>query len=241
MIVISNGVPKSGTTLLRYYTYQLMHLYSSCSAQELLRKYIKNGTLRGSGEYVEKIDERSLDIISCISAREGDLLVKTHMPPTYTLLRALSQKRILMTFIFRDPRDVILSAMDHRLRTLFDADPVFKDFISVSEGTRRTAVWFRSAVAWVDYGLPCIFRYENLVQQPEHEIERLSKYLNIPVSIDVIDSIISTEQSSRLPGKNQLNKGEMRRFEREMTTEEIAFCDKVLSRQITRLGYELHR
>ncbi len=75
MIIISNGFPKSASTLLFLYTEELLLRSRRPAAQEKFRKQNAEGFIAHFG---------ITDILRILrlSILHGDLVIKTHTPPT---------------------------------------------------------------------------------------------------------------------------------------------------------------
>jgi hypothetical protein len=164
-------------------------------------------------------------------------VVKTHTPPTPYLQSLIEQGNVKITFCFRDPRDMILSAIDHRRRSENDEKPVFTEFTTVLESLDTARWWCQMACDWIQSELPLLFRYDAIVKYPGDQLRRLGDYLDLVVEDEIIDQILTAEQQSRKVGNNEFNRGQLLRYPREMTRTEIKACNRELGDLIERLGF----
>ncbi len=234
---------KSASTLLAYYTASLIRHYFPENGQRALCEAIGSGRLDGAVSadvaFVRSIGHRELDLISEIASSAGPVVVKIHSDPEPVLLGSLESGRIRMTFIHRDPRDMILSAMDHCLQTRGTEDASLQEFTSVRDSIASARGWAAMACGWVGSGLARVVLYTDLVSGPARELARLADYLGIPAEPDVVNGLIKEEIARRRRGWNRFNRGELIRYNREMSQEDQALCNRELGELITKLGYQL--
>lgn len=144
------------------------------------------------------------------------------------------------TITYRDPRDVILSAIDHGRRTrasglccdggfvqyqtVLDSIPMVQHLISKFERWhQRTSVY-------------CV-KYENMMQNPQRELTAMTKFLNWDVSEKAIEKAVESEQKERNKRLN-FNKGTTERWKHEMSAEEIEATSKAFYPFLKKMGYE---
>jgi hypothetical protein len=241
MLVISSGMAKSASTLLLWYTRQILAASYSATGQGTFRKLVAAKTLTGVGDYVSVLDERSIGFLLELSRREGPVVVKTHHNLTPLLRTHLKRSDVRATFCHRDPRDMILAGMDHHARSQEEGKVVFERYTSVRASLPETRRWCQRACDWVDSGLACVFRYADLVSDPQQALVRLCSYLQVPVDQELIRRILAEERARRARGRNQFNKGALTRYRDEMNEAEIRLCDRKLGRYLRRLGYPVER
>jgi len=141
------------------------------------------------------------------------------------------------TFCYRDPRDMILSAMDHRERAARNGRTVFEQFTSVADSLEQATYWCRMSCTWVESQLAELFQYVDTVSNPGRQIQRLADFLNIEVSNEEIEHIMAREDRQKSVGWCEFNKGDLSRYKQEMQPEEIALCNERLGPYIRQLGF----
>jgi len=238
MLIISNAMPKSASSLLLWYTTQLLANAFPSTGQKALGQLISNREIEGSGEFVTKLNEEAMLRLLDLSEKEGPVVIKTHhrLTPLLKLLLRSSDK-IKATFIHRDPRDMILSAVDHHMRSGQEAQPAFQEWSSVSESIEAARWCCYMSCEWVESNVACIFRYTDLIRTTMKELIRLCTYLGISVDNSTLEKIIVTERTGRSPGWNQFNRGALSRYPLEMNPQEIEICNRELGSYIHKLGY----
>jgi len=241
MLVISNGAPKSGTTLYYYYTRNLVQRNFETTSHDVLRDLTKRGKLPGIGNFLREINPRILTELQAIVQENGPLVIKVHEPANRNLLEQLQNKSILMTYGHRDPRDMILSGMDHHSRVVPNGNTRLNGFVDFSSALSVAANWAGYSLEWAQSELAHVYTYKDLVTDAKTEIHRLANYLQIDVSDSEIETILSMEKESRSIGKREYNKGTLSRFQSEMSSDQLLRCSVKLGRNLQLLGYESTR
>jgi hypothetical protein len=122
--------------------------------------------------------------------------------------------------IYRDCRDVTASYLE-RVRTDWRGKQVLSSFDTPGKIASR---WL-SAITWMNrhQNKVCTIRYEDLVQQPEHEIEKLSQCLNVDPTGFSKELIYGTSVGS---------------YRHRLSAEELSAVMEVAGQRMTELGYD---
>ncbi len=237
MLVLSNSLPKSGSTLFRNYTTALVALRHGPRGQQALRDLARSGRIALVGGFLPRPDGPALDDLARAS-RSCPIVVKVHAQPTQAIRDRLGPA-CRVTYCIRDPRDVFVSARDHAQRTRNETQPMFDAFLSEDAGIAALRRMLDAAVEWLDAGLLLLVRYEDLVPAPGRELRRLASWLGIEASPDEIDAIVRAERQSRRPGQHNLNTGELNRYRSMMNPALRRRIETELGGQIRALGYPI--
>jgi hypothetical protein len=184
--------------------------------------------------------------------------IKTHHAPTATLKYFMAKGRFRATYIYRDPRDVIVSALElgKKLREKGNTERYFRI------GPYRSFARFytlEGAIRWVNWQLyprwkkwtncrnVLTTKYENLILDKLIELRRLADFLEIKVDDDQLKCIIKKyepDSSGKIqgdfwrPGRGYLlNKGIIGRYKKELSQKEQELCWKHLKTCLTMMGY----
>ena len=241
MLVLSNGIPKSGSTLFSWMQKEILMRTITNNGQLLIEQDISNKQINGIGHFVNGIeDKNTLQTLISLSDKYGPFLIKGHTKLTNELKEAIIQKKVVVTFIHRDPRDILLSIIDHGQRSnSTNSSRFFAQFQSIEQTIPFVIQQCKDALEWVNFNYAMIFRYYDLISNPQDEILRFCRLINLEVSKKVIDEIIETYTGSPITGVRQYNTGKLLRYKEEMTMEEIKFCNNSLSYYIKELGYQI--
>ena len=235
MIVINNGVPKSATTLIMEYQKSLI---MASSSQNGLEEWVtqNNGSI-----FIPSIQDTHLETLLRIEREFGDLVIKMHRPPSETNTRRLVEEfSARVTCCYRDPRDIVLSAMDHGVRTRngLDKSGAFGNIITVEDGAREFKQWARIYYGWEKYGRALMIKYEDLMADRLSILTRVANFLEMHPGKQALERICDKHEREKKSAWN-FNKGTSYRWKSEMTSDQLERCNELLSEDITRMGYTI--
>ncbi len=240
MLVLCNSMCKSASSIFCWYAEEVVYgTYPDVNGRDALRALTRSGKLDGKSHFVNlPIDEQKIEQLLALAAEHGPTVAKVHCPLTPLLREKIESGEILSTFCYRDPRDMILSAMEHRVRALKAGENLFSEFTSVDASLDIAEYLSRTACDWLESTLVPTFPYVQIVRQPELQIERLARYLNIDFFKQQILETLRRERERRRTGWYEFNGAHLARYRNEMTPVEIQRCDERLGDCIRRLGFD---
>ena len=198
MLILSNSMCKSASTVIWWYTEQMIYDAHPTNGRAAIRDLTSSGDIAGTGSFVDHpLTDEKIDRLIKLAAKHGPTVVKVHCFLTPYLREVLNGGDALATFCYRDPRDMILSAMDHRERASKDGRTVFEHFTSVENSLEQATYWCRMSCTWVQSGLAELFQYVDTVSNPVGQIHRIAEYFNIPIADQQIETIMQRENSQR--------------------------------------------
>ncbi|GAB4134560.1 MAG: hypothetical protein Fur0041_07970 [Bacteroidia bacterium] len=178
-----------------------------------------------------------------VSLFKGHIAVKTHDGAGF-FIRILIRLRLAKGFYsVRDPRDALLSAMDHarKGRTTQQpsaSDKAFAVFHSGDDLYPALQMHFQRFLSWKKFG-KCIFpRYEDVIDKETDTIQTLCDYTGIQPAKKNIAEIASDFIRNKEHTPN-FNKGLKSRYSSEMSVEEIKETELQLKNCILEMGYTI--
>lgn len=243
MIYLSIGMPKSGSTLFSWLQKELIANAYPKNGQNRLEELIHSGLIPGSGHFIENPGKNDIiDKLIEISEDFGPILIKSHTVANGNLLAMAQQGNVLITLIHRDPRDVILSAIDagNRAKNNRLVDDFFTRFTKVSDAIDPVRKFCHNTISWLSTGLVHEFRYADLVTKPAQTIGNFCDLARLQTPDSVVSEIVKHYMTRQTPGIRQFNTGRTTRFESEMLDEDITLCNNELGWELERLGYSLY-
>lgn len=238
MFVLSIGMQKSASLLLTRYTINLIRSAFPSNGQLEFEGLIRDGVLQGVGCFPWGGWERKGELLCDLAEKHGPFVVKSHTPLTQPIERLIAAGA-KATFTMRDPRDILLSLVDHGALNKARGGGVFEEHTTVANTLPKVMEICVCAYTWSQSDLPCIFRYRDLVSQAHVEIARLARFLGIDTDQKTIDAIVEKERCKREKGKDCFNTGLLTRFRDEMSSDDIKLCNDTLGFYIKELGYSL--
>lgn len=245
MIVISAGLPKSGSGLLFNLTNDLLEAAGNAGIRDLREQYHLENLLKHLNCNIGTPDWAALRRLLPMHFRGHRFVVKTHQGPNPAVRRLMKIGIVRATFIFRDPRDVVLSAMDHGIRIRAEGNNhTFAKCHSVKDTVPLTLKWLDETTPWMKESRVLWLRYEDLLAEPVRHLEKLAAFLKIDYRSSGIDlaGLYEKYNVSRNSDADTLglhwNRGIAGRFRREMPREHLYFSNRAFREYLPALGYE---
>lgn len=244
MIVLSAGLPKSGSGLLFNLTNDLLEQSGQKGIRQLRDEYGLQDLLNYPNCNIGEPDWAGLRRVLPLHFRGHRFVVKTHCGPN-RVVRRLARLRILrVTYIYRDPRDVLLSAMDHGRKLRAEGKThTFAQCHSVDDTIPRVLVWLKETSAWLRIPTTLNLKYEELVAEPVAVMKRLSAFMNInPVRRGIdLDAVFSRYDVHGSADAQRLglhwNKGIAGRYREALSQEDLEKCNRAFRKYLEMLDY----
>jgi hypothetical protein len=240
MIVLSVGMPRAGSGWHYNLVHDLMKTTGSADAREIRERYGLQHILTEVNCNIGVLSARRLALVTPPALMGNTFVIKAHAGPTSAsrLLQRLGLLRI--TYIYRDPRDAMLSAYEYGQRALEKGRPNafshLTDFQkSVGFITEYVRIWER----WTKERDVLIARYEDLLTNYDHEVARLVQFLKLDGNKPNVQKVIDVYRPSAAEGQQGLHfyKGKIGRFREVYSAEEQAILNERLRPYLGRMGY----
>lgn len=149
-----------------------------------------------------------------------------------------------VVYIYRDPRDVVLSAMDHGNRILekgerhtFAAMTTFDSAVNALQG------WLKVWESYAKLGRVHMVKYEDLMSDPFGTMRSLCSYLRLRIpGQETFESIFwkynPENTDADLTGLHY-NKAVVYRYKTEMPSEQNEAIQSQFRNEMVRMGYEM--
>jgi len=232
---------KSGTAYIYNILNDLLINSGNADAREIKRKYGLEKQMRLYNNNVGLMKRKTLLKLILISLIERAFVVKTHRGPT-RLLNFLSKFGLIKTiYIYRDPRDVLLSAIDHGKRIIARGDDhTFAQMVDFYTALRNVKKW---TGIWQIYNkdatVLCI-KYEDLRLRPFQVLNKIMGYLNIHVNRNKVEEILfmynKENKNANMRGLHY-NKAKINRHKAEFSEKQMIEFSNELGDEITAMGY----
>jgi hypothetical protein len=229
MLIISYGIPKSGSTL----TFELLNgmLASIGHKQTRLADGIVSA---GHGiNFLEKVNPTVVEGLLGALPRGGHVCVKTHARIDRTTFRLLedlhTQRKVQVVASYRDPRDICLSLMDAGARARAKGTKAFSectDLASVVPKVERQLGVFRT---WAAITGALRLGYDLVAFSPDKAIDAIEAVLGI-----ASDRAVAKRHAFE-DAFTQKNKGVRSRWQRELSAEQQEELATVFDKFIRRV------
>jgi hypothetical protein len=247
VIILSAGMPKAGTGWYFNLTNDLLIGAGYQDVREIRSRFRLYSILRFHNCNVEQLTLFRLAPLTIPHLLGNTFVVKTHGRPTHALCVLMSARAIKATYIYRDPRDVALSAFEagQKIRARGEShsfaalDSIKTAVLRVS--SRYLATWDAwMALSQARPNQILLVRYEDLVADTTAEMKRLIGFLHLDVPAENRSTIAATYQSDEVRADEQVlhfNRGIVGGFRSKMNTEELELCKLHFGSYVHKMGY----
>jgi sulfotransferase family protein len=242
MIVLSVGMPRAGSGWHYNLIHDLMGTTNCAEARDIRVKYHLQNILTEVNNNIGVLSIRRLGMVAIPALMGNTFVIKAHAGPTATsrLLQRLGLLRI--TYIYRDPRDAMLSAFEFGQRALTKGRPnAFSHLTDFQKSLDFMMDYVRIWEKWSNEKDVLTARYEDLLTNYDAELTRLVGFLKVDESNPAAQKVIETYRSGAIEGQQGLHfyKGRIGRFLEAYSAEERDVLAKKFGPALKRMGYEV--
>jgi len=244
MIVLSVGMPRAGSGWHYNLVHDLMATTGCDDARDIRQKFGLQGILTEVNCNIGILSPRRLIMVTRPALLGHTFVIKAHSGPTIWA-RALIQAGLLRTtYIYRDPRDTMLSAYDYGKRVLEkqgrpNAFSHLTDF-------QKTLDFFTEYVhdweKWMQVPGVLTSRYEDLLQNYDSEVEKLVEFLRLEPASEAVKSVVEKYRpAGQAQGQQGTHffKGQVGRFRERYSEEEQKILAERFGPFLKKMGYEI--
>lgn len=242
MLVISAGMQKSGSAYIYNLINDILISSGKPDARKVKDKYGLKEVMKWHNNNIGQLEKGLLTKLVLLSLIEGKFVVKTHSGPSRFHNLLLRLKLIKTIYVYRDPRDVLLSAQDHGRKIIDDGDDhTFAQMIDFNDAFNNVKIWANIFKSYKKNKSVLLIRYEDMIDAPMVELQNICSYLNVGVSEEILKMIL-TKYDRKNPNANMtglhFNKGITYRYRNELTDPQIDRFSSELGIVIEEMGYD---
>ena len=242
MIVLSVGMPRAGSGWHYNLVNDLMKTTGCADAREIRERYSLQHILTEVNCNIGVLSARRLALVTLPALMGNTFVIKAHAGPT-SVSRILQRLGLLrITYIYRDPRDAVLSAYEYGQRALKNGRPnAFSHLTDFQKSVDFIMDYVRIWERWVKERNVLIARYEDLLTNYDHEVRRLVEFLKLNENKAEIRKVIDGYRPGAAQGQqgHHFYKGKVGRFRESYSAEEQATLNQKLAPYLERMGYEI--
>ena len=242
MIVLSVGMPRAGSGWHYNLVHDLMQTTGCAEAREIRERYGLQHILTEVNCNIGVLSARRLALVTLPALLGNTFVIKAHSGPT-TASRLLQRLGLLrITYIYRDPRDAMLSAYDYGQRALQKGRPnAFSHLTDFQKSLDFIMEYVRIWEKWMNEQNVLVARYEDLLTNYDREVSRLVSFLKLDGNEPAVQNVIDRYHPGAAEGQQGLHyyKGKIGRFRESYRAEEQAILNQKLAPYLKRMGYEL--
>lgn len=241
MIVLSVGMPRAGSGWHYNLIHDLMKTTGCADARDIREKYGLQNILTEVNCNIGVLSVRRLGMVAIPALMGNTFVIKAHAGPTSAsrLLSTLGLLRI--TYIYRDPRDAMLSAYDFGQRALTKGRPnAFSHLSDFEKSLDFIMDYVRIWEKWMNEKNVLVARYEDLLTNYDAESAKLVDYLKLDGNKPEVQSVIAQYRPGANDGQQGLHfyKGKIGRFRESYTEAQQKVLNDRLGAWLAQMGYE---
>ena len=243
MIVLSVGMPRAGSGWYYNLTNDLM-LTSGCQdARQIRQRYHLQSILTEVNCNIGALTPRRLLAVMVPSVLGNTFVIKVHAGPSPLALNLIRRGAIRPAYIYRDPRDAMLSAYEYGQRGLQKGRANAFSHLTDFETTMNfMSEYVHISEAWMQCPHALHTRYEDLLNDYENELGKLVQFLSLDAQNPAIQAVVDKyrPQSAQRDQKGlHFSKGKIGRFRQKWNSEQQQALAERFGPYLERMGYSL--
>jgi hypothetical protein len=244
MIILCVGMPRAGSGWHYNLVHDLMQTTGCDDAREIRSKFGLKSILTEVNCNIGVLSARRLVMVTRPALLGHTFVIKAHSGPTIWAKALIQGGLMRTTYIYRDPRDAMLSAFDYGKRVLEkqgrpNAFSHLTDF-------QKTMDFFKEYVEgwekWMQVPAVLKTRYEDLLQNYDQEAARLVDFLGLdPANESVRMAVDKYRPAGQAQGQQGTHffKGQIGRFRERYTAQEQETLAGKFGSSLKKMGYQI--
>jgi hypothetical protein len=243
MIVLSIGMPRAGSGWFFNLTNDLLIASGFQDVRKIRERYHLQRVLTEVNCNIGAFTIPRLSAVVIPSLFGNTFCVKAHAGPTDFTLRLIRSGALLPTYIYRDPRDALLSAWEYGRRGVEQGRPnAFSDITDIDSASSFMIDYIHIWEKWNRCQQAFRCKYEDLLTSYQSQIDQMLLFLKLnPDKEGVIKVIDKFRPGGEDTGQKGLHfhKGKIGRFRQALTREQVAKLNKKFGVFLDRMGYQI--
>ena len=242
MIVLSVGMPRAGSGWHYNLIHDLMKTAGAADARDIRERYRLQNILTEVNCNIGVLSARRLSLVALPALVGNTFVIKAHAGPTSAsrLFQRLGLLRVM--YIYRDPRDAMLSAYDYGQRAIKKGRPnAFSHLTDFQKSVDFIMEYIQIWEKWMNEKNVHIARYEDLLADYDNEVALLVRFLKLNASRPEVRKVIDGYRPGAAAGQQGLHffKGKVGRFRDSYSPEEQEILREKLGPYLQRMKYEV--
>ncbi|MBV6395880.1 MAG: hypothetical protein HFACDABA_01467 [Anaerolineales bacterium] len=242
MIVLSVGMPRAGSGWHYNVIHDLMAAAGAADARDIRVKYRLQKILTEVNCNIGVLSARRLAMTTVPALMGNTFVIKAHAGPSAAsrFLAAIGLMKV--SYIYRDPRDAMLSAFEFGQRAIQNGRPnAFSHLTDFQKTLDFMSEYVRVWERWMGETTPLIARYEDLLLNYDAEVMRLAEYLNLDGSRPEVRAVIEKYRPEKAEGQQGLHfyKGKIGRFREAYPEDQQRIMAERFAPVLRKMRYEV--
>ncbi len=243
MIVLAAGMPRAGSGWHYNLVHDLMATTGCDDAHDIRAQYHLEGILTEVNCNIGVLSLRRLALVSGPALLGHTFVIKVHAAPT-PWARALIKGGLLRAlYVYRDPRDAMLSAHEYGRRVL-EKQGRPNAFSHLTDFPKTLDFFTEYVDGWEKWNrLAGVLktRYEDLLMNYEAEALRVIRFLGLDGTAEGVKAVVEKYRpGGQMQGQQGTHffKGQIGRFRERYSAEEQRLLVEKFGASLVKMGYE---
>ena len=240
MIVLCVGMPRAGSGWHYNLIHDLMQTTGCADARDIRARFHLESVLTEVNCNIGVLSPRRLAMVSIPALLGNTFVIKAHSGPTASS-RLLTRAGLLrIAYIYRDPRDCMLSAYNYGQRALSKGRPnAFSHLTDFDRSLDFITEYVRIWEAWMRQKDVLVSRYEDLLTNYDAESALIVKYLGLDANRAEVQKVVESYRPGNAEGQQGTHffKGQIGRFRESYSLEQQQTMLARLGAYLSKMGY----
>jgi len=242
MIVLSVGMPRAGSGWHYNLVHDLMQTTGCADARDIRERYRLQKVLTEVNCNIGVLSARRLALVTVPALTGNTFVIKAHAGPSSGSRFLQALKLLRVTYIYRDPRDAMLSAFQYGQRGLEKGRPnAFSFLTDFQKSLDFISEYVRIWQAWSQAQDVLVARYEDLLVDYDAQAARLVGFLKLDGSRPEVRSVTEQYRPGQGEGQQGLHfyKGRVGRFRESYDEAQQNILAEKFGFILQKMGYEI--
>jgi hypothetical protein len=239
MIVLAVGMPRAGSGWHYNLVHDIVVAAGGQDARIIRRRFFLSPILTEVNCNIRALSAKRLLPVTVPSRLGNTFAIKTHSGPTPLALQFVANGQMRVSYIYRDPRAALLSALEYGQRArAADRQNAFSKLETIDQAIDFMLGYLKIWKHWMAIKEIHSLRYEDLLANYDAEAARLSRFLGADPLAAAVKDAIEFYRSERSGGKGQhFQHGVPERFRAALTPEELVAANTAFQPYLAEMGY----
>lgn len=241
MIILSVGMPRAGSGWYYNLTNDLMLANGAQDAHQIRQRYRLQGILTEVNCNIGALTPRRITAVMLPSLLGNTFVIKAHAALTPYARFMIQRELIRPSYIYRDPRDAMLSVMENGQRALQRGQPnAFSPFAEFEAALHFMVEYLHIWESWMGCQQVLLVKYEDLLLDYETETGKLMEFLALDRNQPQTQALIEKYRPEKAQPDQKgihFSHGKIGRFRQKMSPEQQALMADRLGAYLVRMGY----
>jgi hypothetical protein len=240
-LIVAIGMPRAGSGWHYNLIHDLVVEAGGQDARMIRRRYLLHRILTEVNCNIGAFTNKRLIPVMVPAFLNNTFVIKAHAGPSPLALRLIKNKMIKPLYIYRDPRDALLSAFEYGQRKReASRTGAFSDLIRIKDAITFMTDYVRISKSWLSCEYLLSTRYEDFVTDFGAESKRIFDFLGLGTQTEGLNKIFQkyhpTKGHSNQQGTHFV-KGKIGRYREKLSKREQQLCIEVFGDFLEIMGY----